>query len=82
MPEAVLERRVLTKEEVISMLPDGNIHTFRQAGNTLIGADWERNSMLKAINKYEVELTGEQAASMGHGMAFCDDLGWVFVQTK
>lgn len=77
------ERRVLTKEEIFAKLPDGEyIHTFRQPGLTLIGANWERRSILKAINKYPFELTGEQATGMGHGMAFCDEHGWVFVQTK
>lgn len=77
------ERHVLTKEEALKMLPDRDyIHTFRNSGITLIGADWSKEEMLKAIEKYEFELTGEQATNMEHGMAFKDELGWVFVETK
>ncbi|MEN6312754.1 MAG: hypothetical protein ABFD25_00745 [Clostridiaceae bacterium] len=77
------ERVKLSPADAIALLPDGEyIHTFRQAGPTLIGADWERNDMIKALNKYEAEVTGEQAQAMNHGMAFCDDYGWVFVETK
>jgi len=74
----------LTTTEALAMLPDKQfIHTFRQGGgNCLIGADWSKNSILKAIDDYGFELTGEQATSMGHGMAFQDEFGWVYVQTK
>lgn len=77
------ERVKLTKEQVLSILPDGeNIHTFRQAGNSLIGADWEREEILKALEKYDFELSGEVATRMRHGIAFRDEYGWVFVHTK
>jgi len=76
------ERRVLSKEEALAMLPfKKHVHTFRQAGPILIGADWDRKAILDALDKFEFELTGEQAQSMGHGMAFCDTNGWVFVET-
>ncbi len=77
------ERIVLTKEQAINMLPNKEmIHTFRQGGPTLIGADWDKKDLIEAINKYEVELTGEQARSMGHGMALYDEHGWLFIETK
>lgn len=84
MPESINEKQFLTTEEVFARLPDEEyVHTFRQARDgTLLGADWERREMIKAINKYQFEVTGKQAQSMGHGMAFCDEYGWVFVQTK
>ncbi|MBK5239861.1 hypothetical protein [Clostridium sp.] len=74
----------LTKTEAIEMLPDTDyIHTFRQGDvNCLIGADWTREKMLEMINENQFELTGFYATNMGHGMAFQDELGWIFVETK
>ena len=77
------ERVKLSKEEAREMLVDSDsVHTFRQAGQMLIGADWSREDMFKAINTYDFELTGERAANMNHGMAFHDENGAVFVETK
>lgn len=78
------KKQPLTKEEAIAMLPDGDsIHTFRNpAPSVLVGADWEREEILKAINKYDFELTGEAASAMDHGMAFKDEYGWCFVETR
>lgn len=78
------EVRILTKEEAIAMLPEReSVHTFRNpAPSVLVGADWGREEIIKAINKYDVELTGKEASAMGHGMAFQDEYGWVFVETR
>ncbi|APH21419.1 hypothetical protein CF088_20420 [Clostridium botulinum] len=77
------KRCVLTKEEVLKMLPNKDyIHTFRDSAISLIGADWSKKEILKTIENYEFELTGQQATSMGHGIAFQDNNGWVFVETK
>lgn len=82
-PTQEQDQYILSIEEAIAKLPDGEyIHTFRQAGPALIGADWSREDMMKAIDKFTFELTGERATSIGHGMAFCDEHGWVFVETK
>jgi hypothetical protein len=81
------ERQLLTKEEAIAKLPDKEyIHTFRQANNpfatALIGAGWDKNEIISAMDNYEFELSGERATSMNHGMAFQDEHGWCFVETK
>lgn len=77
------KRYKLTKEEAIKMLPDKEyIHTFRNGSIALVGADWSRENMLEMIEKLEFELSGENATEMGHGMAFMDEIGWVFVETK
>lgn len=69
----------LTKEQAIAMLPDGDyIHTFRG----FVGADWSRNEIMGAIEKYQFELTGPNATAMNHGMGFRDEHGWVFVSTR
>ena len=73
----------LTKEEAIAMLGDKEfIHTFRDSDISLIGAEWSRKEILEAIDEFQFELTGETATKMGHGMAFKDNYGWLFVETK
>lgn len=77
------ERVVLSKTEAIEMLPDTEkIHTFRQCGPMLLGADWDKENIIETINNHDVEITGEQAQSMGHGIALHDDKGWLFIETK
>lgn len=44
------ERTILSKEDAIKMLPDGeNIHTFRNSTMMLIGADWSRDDIMRSI---------------------------------
>lgn len=77
------KRYILTQEEVLKMLPDKDyIHTFREGSISLIGAYWSKKEILKAMENRKFELTGKQATSMGHGIAFQDKHGWVFVETK
>ncbi len=77
------ERVILTKEEAIEMLPEGEyIHTFRNSSFVLIGADINRGDVIKAIQEYEVELSGSMATNMGHGMVLVDNHGALFIETK
>lgn len=62
------ERKFLTYDEAVAMLPDGDdIHTF-VSGGMLIGADWGRQSILDLLKTGKPELSGGMAASMGHGI--------------
>ena len=65
-------------------LPKGNqIHAFRQSvGGILIGADWSRADILKAMKKYAIHETGEKAQKMNNGLAIEDEHGWLFIETK
>lgn len=74
----------ITPEELDALMPEGDqVHTYIQAGFTLIGGDWERASILKKAKEYGAELAGEHAAAMGHGAAFYrKDGSPVFVATK
>lgn len=65
------ERRYLTLEEAISILPDGDeIHTQIQKGMVFIGADWSRDEIIDKIKKCQIrEVTGPVARGMGHGLA-------------
>ena len=65
----------LTAEQAESILVDGdNIHTFRSSTFTLIGADWSRKEIIKAIIQAHIrgadnlEIGGEQCKRMGHSL--------------
>ena len=76
------ERVKLTKDQAIAMLaPEGQIHTFRQAGPAILGADWDREDIIKAIEKHPPELSGKQATAMQHGMVLLDEHGYLFIET-
>ena len=76
-------RVFLSYDEAVELLPDTDyIHTFRGRVPFMIGADWKRDDLLEAIQKYQPELSGDFATSMGHGIVFKDHHGWVFVETK
>jgi hypothetical protein len=77
------ERVKLTAEQAIAMLPDGEqIHTFRNpAPSLMIGADWDRADVVKAIRKHGVELSGEAATAAGYGLALFDG-SWLFIKTR
>lgn len=64
------ERVELTPEQAIAMLPDGDvIHTFRNPGGMLLGADWNRTDIEREIREAERrELAGEVATNTGHGL--------------
>lgn len=63
------EKRYITPDEAISLLPDGeDVHTFVDNG-WLIGADWSREDIIDKINSADVrEITGPAARGMGHGL--------------
>jgi hypothetical protein len=65
------ERKFLTYEEAVSILPDSEeIHIFNNVSGMLIGCDWSRAEILDKLSKSEViELTGDTARGMGHGIA-------------
>lgn len=61
----------LNYDEAVSLLPNGeDIHTFYNASFGLMGADWSREDILNKLQEVDIviELTGEQAKSMKHGM--------------
>ena len=64
-------RKFITVEEAVDLLPDGDyIHTFFNMPFGLLGADWSREDVIdKFKTSDKIELTGEQARSLGHGLA-------------
>lgn len=83
MSESAENKRIyLSPAEAEAMLPEYEvIHTFRQTGYILLGADVARAKILEAFQTFKPELSGENATAMGHGIVFFDDHGAMFVQT-
>lgn len=77
---------LLSYDEAVALLPegDGDIHTFLDAGITLIGADWRREQVLDLLRATDRrEVTGPAAQSMKHGLAaFRADGASVFIETR
>lgn len=77
------ENITISFDEAKNRLPEGNkVHTYRQSGFTILGADWDKKEVLKILKKYEIRKTGGMAKSMNHGLAIFDDSGWLFIETK
>lgn len=78
------KREFIDYETAVSMLPDKEeIHTFRQSAmGVLLGADWGRKDILELLSKHQVELAGETATGMNHGLVVRDGIGFVFVETR
>jgi hypothetical protein len=73
----------LTLDEAMALIVEGAyIHSIRQAGFAMIGADWKRKEVVEHIKKHGAELAGKGATRMGHGVAVVDDNGPVFFQTR
>lgn len=83
-----MSKKYITYEEAVSLLPDGEyVHTFYNNAFGLFGADWSKEEILDKLRKSEIiELTGNQARSMNHGMcAYNKDTKWqsdiLFIET-
>jgi hypothetical protein len=77
------DRVMLRHEDAVSMLPDGeSVHTFRNAGSILVGADWDRDELITHMAMHSVEQAGPAATAMKHGMVLQDRHGWLFIATK
>lgn len=80
------DRELLSVDEALAMLPAGDdIHTFRNpaGGGMLLGADWSRTEIEKAIREsYRRELAGDLATRMKHGLVIAHDGALLFVATK
>jgi hypothetical protein len=63
-------------------LNDGRVHTFRDAGIALVGADWDLEDAVAAMRKYGVEESGAEASRMKHGLVLIDEHGPLFLETR
>jgi hypothetical protein len=63
------EKVILTEEQALAMLPEGDqIHTFRDGGIALLGADWDRADLEQAIRVNKCEVGGKQCQALNHGL--------------
>lgn len=66
------DRIYITAEQAISALSnDESIHTFRNPRGMLIGADWSREELVKALQEAgpeSIEIGGESCMKMDHGL--------------
>ena len=78
------DREIVPLESAIAMLPDKpEVHTFRNPGaGMLLGCDWERDKLIALMGKHDVELAGEMATGMDHGLVLRDDTSWLFIETR
>ena len=78
------EKEVISFDEAVKRLPNSEeVHTFRQAGLTRLGADWDRPTLLNAMLKApEICVTGPNAQAMCHGLCIFDDMGTLFIETE
>ena len=79
---------IISLEDALAALPDRDpeddcIHTFRQGGFAIIGADWNREEVVKALESADsIQVSGETAQAMHHGLAILDGRGPLFIETK
>lgn len=77
------DKKELTFDEAVAMLPDGDyVHTFRNPGGMLVGADWKREKILEALKAGSPELSGDRATRMNHGIHMIHNGSPLFIQTK
>ena len=75
--------RKLTPEQAEELLPDGDVvHTFRDSGAMLLGADWPKARILERFRTHGVELSGANARKANHGLVSKDDTGPLFIETR
>jgi len=76
------DQKLISFEDAQQFLPEGEeVHTFRQGGPALVGCHWDKKDLLKAMKQSSIEITGEMAQSMKHGLAIQDKMGWLFIET-
>ncbi len=76
------EKAYISFKQAKKYLPKGKeIHTIRSAGIATIGCSWDRKTLLKAMKHHPIEITGENAQAMHHGLAIYDEEGPLFIET-
>lgn len=60
------------------------VHTFRSMAFGLVGADWDLSDVEALIEERGVEVSGDQATAMGHGLVVLESepMGPLFLATR
>ena len=77
------EKEFITFDEAVELMVDGEyVHTFRNPAGIMLGADHRRSELLEKMKRSKLELAGEMATAMKHGLVLTDDTGPLFIATK
>lgn len=77
-----MDDKMLSTQEAINLMADGEyIHTFRNPNGMLIGADIKRDEIIKMMDEFGVQLAGDTAKKMKHGLCIKDG-SFLFIATK
>lgn len=68
------ERIILSREDVETMMDveDGYTHTFWESHFMLCGMDIQAEGVLAAADRGEIEIAGEKAQRLQHGLAWIE----------
>ena len=68
-------KRILPSKELI--------HTFRNSTGMLIDCDMDKTSLIEKMKEFKqtLELSGDVARGMDHGLVLSDDTGYLFIET-
>ena len=84
--EIIEEKEFISYKKAIEMLPEKDrIHVIRQGrGAFEVGADRSKENVLELMKQFQdtLELSGNRATSMNHGIALKDDISVLFIETK
>lgn len=78
------DKRMITPAEAMElMLPGVYVHTFRNPGGALLGADIRRIRLESLLQEFPdtIEIAGDLARRMKHGIIVTDQTGPLFIET-
>ena len=77
------EKVYITFEDAVELMVDDDyVHTFRNPAGIMLGADHSRSELLDKMKRSKLELAGEMATAMRHGLVMTDETGPLFIETK
>lgn len=78
-------RQYLTFEQAVSILKKTEfVHAFTNPAGKLLGAEWSRHLIIREMLKAgprDIEIAGDTAIRLGHGIAFHTMPTTLFVET-
>jgi len=80
-----MDKRMVTADEAINLLnEDEQIHTYRNSSGILLGADHNREVLIKDIRKWEktLQIAGDMARKIKHALILKDEVGYLFIETN
>lgn len=78
------QKNLINASQAISMLPEGeSVHTFRAVGIVLLGGEWNREFLIKAIRaSKQIEIGGNNCRKIGHGLVIYTNDKPLYVECK